>query len=235
MVNWVIDDLQPFSVVNSPSFRIFCNELDPAFLVPEAKTVKGIIHKAYNYTYPKMVEQIGKEAVSVALTADLWTGRNRKGFLGITCSYIDPDFILKEVTLAIEYVRYPHTAEHIAECFENILEQWKIRHITATITTDNGSNMKKSVKLLNGINWMGCFAHTLQLVVGKGLHVAKILILRVKRLIDFFMTPKQSERLEKIQKDHPSLANNAEGEEPVVCIITLIIFLLIIEYKYVIC
>ncbi|GBB85099.1 hypothetical protein RclHR1_11680004 [Rhizophagus clarus] len=29
------------------------------------------------------------------------------------------------------------------------------------------------------------------------------------------MTPKQSERLEKIQKDHPSLANNEEGEEPI--------------------
>lgn len=195
-------------------------------MVPEAKAVKAIIHQAYNFIHPKMIEQIEKEAISVALTADLWTGRNRKGFLGITCSYIDPDFILKEVTLAIEHVRYPHTAEHIAECFENILKQWKIRHITTTITTDNGSNMKKSVKLLDGINWMGCFAHTLQLVIGKGLYVAKTLILRVKRLIDFFMTPKQSERLEKIQKDHPSLANNEEGEEPVVCIILLL-------YKYI--
>ena len=179
--------------------------MDPAFLVPEAKTVKAIIHQAYNFTHPKMVEQIEKEAVSVALTADLWTGRNRKGFLGITCSYIDPDFILKEVMLAIEYVQYPHTAEHIFECFENILNQWKIRHITSTITTDNGSNMKKSVKLLNGVNWIGCFAHTLQLVIGKGLYIAKALILRVKRLIDFFMTLKQFERLQKIQKNIPLL------------------------------
>ncbi|EXX66656.1 zinc finger BED domain-containing protein 4-like [Rhizophagus irregularis DAOM 181602=DAOM 197198] len=65
LVNWIIDDLQPFSVVNNPSFRIFCNELDPAFLVPEAKTIKAIIYQAYNFTYPKIVEQIGKEAISV--------------------------------------------------------------------------------------------------------------------------------------------------------------------------
>jgi hypothetical protein len=76
--------------------------------------------------------------------------------------------------------------------------------------------------LLNGINWIGCFAHTLQLVIGKGLYIAKTLILRVKHLIDFFMIPKQSERLEKIQKNHPSLASNEEDEEPVVCIISLI-------------
>ena len=119
--------------------------------------------------------------------------------------------------LAIEYVQYPHTAEHISECFENILNQQKIRHITSTITTDNGSNMKKSVQLLNEVNWISCFAHTLQLIIGKRLYVAKALILRVKYLIDFFMTPKQSERLKKIQKEHPSLANNEEDEEPIVC------------------
>ena len=42
--------------------------------------------------------------------------------------------------------------------------------------------------------------HTLQLVVGKGLSSIKLLVLRVKRLIDFFLRPKQSERLENIQK-----------------------------------
>ena len=83
--------------------------------------------------------------------------------------------------------------------------------------------MKKSVQLLNGVNWISCFAHTLQLVIGKGLYVAKALILRVKCLIDFFMTPKQSERLEKIQKEYPSLVNNEEDKEPIVCNFFLII------------
>jgi hypothetical protein len=53
--------------------------------------------------------------------------------------------------------------------------------------------------------------------VGKGLFVARNLILRVKRLIDFFMTPKQSERLTVIQKEYPSLANYEDDEEPIVC------------------
>ncbi|CAB5382472.1 unnamed protein product [Rhizophagus irregularis] len=215
LTNWIVDDLLPFSVVNSTSFRIFCNELDPTFLVPEAKTIKAIIHKAYNYIQPKIIEQIIKEATSVSLTTDLWTGRNRKGFIGITCSYLDSDFTLKEIILTVQYVRYPHTAENIAECIENILNQWKIRHLTTTIITNNTSNMKKCVKLLDGISWIGCFSHTLQLVVGKGLFVARNLILRVKRLIDFFMTPKQSERLTVIQKEYPSLANYEDDEEPI--------------------
>ncbi|EXX64721.1 hypothetical protein RirG_140090 [Rhizophagus irregularis DAOM 197198w] len=72
---------------------------------------------------------------------------------------------------------------------------------------------------MDGIEWQGCTAHTLQLVIGKGLVPVKKLIVRVKRLIDFFMRPKQSERLEDIQKKYPNanrLDNNenlAEGEQ----------------------
>jgi len=50
--------------------------------------------------------------------------------------------------------------------------------------------------------------------------LAKILIACVKRLIDFFLRPKQSERLEDIQKKFPELANDNENfsdNEKVVC------------------
>ena len=40
----------------------------------------------------------------------------------------------------------------------------------------------------------------MQLVIRKELNPIKLLVLRAKRLIDFFLRPKQSERLENIQK-----------------------------------
>ena len=42
----------------------------------------------------------------------------------------------------------------------------------------------------------------------KRFDAAQILIMRVKRLIDFFMRPKQSERLEEIQKQFPDIGND---------------------------
>ena len=54
--------------------------------------------------------------------------------------------------------------------------------------------------IAKNIQWQPCMAHTLQLVVGKGVNLVKLLVLRAKRLIDFFLRPKQSERLEDIQK-----------------------------------
>jgi hypothetical protein len=47
-------------------------------------------------------------------------------------------------------------------------------------------------------------AHTLNLIVGKGLMPVEVLIARAKRLITFFMSPKQNERLKAIQIQFPT-------------------------------
>ncbi len=54
---------------------------------------------------------------------------------------------------------------------------------------------------MNKIIHLSCTAHTLQLVIGKGLLSAKVLVARAKRLINFFTTPKQTEKLLEIQKN----------------------------------
>ncbi len=61
---------------------------------------------------------------------------------------------------------------------------------------------------MEGVNWLGCTAHTLQLVIGKGMKLAEVLIARVKCLIDFFLQPKQSEYLEDIQQKFSELIDN---------------------------
>ena len=60
--------------------------------------------------------------------------------------------------------------------------------------TDNSSNIKKAVKDIGlislNIRWQPCIAYIFQLVVRKDLNLVKLLVLRVKRLIDFFLRPK---------------------------------------------
>jgi hypothetical protein len=81
--------------------------------------------------------------------------------------------------------------------------------------------MKKAIASISNIRWQGCSTHTLQLIVGKALVPVKALIVRVKWLIEFFMCPKQSERLEEIQKKYPdaNLGNNENlGEKETIVI-----------------
>ena len=69
-----------------------------------------------------------------------------------------------------------------------------LREKVNVIITDNSSNMKRAIKDMNivsqNITWQPCTVHILQLVVGKGLACVKLLVLRAKGLIDFFIRPK---------------------------------------------
>ena len=110
----------------------------------------------------------------------------------------------------IAYIRYPYTSQHILETLEQVLEEWKIHEVVHvfTVTTDNSSNIKKAILDMENVNWLRCTAHTLQLVVRKGMKVAAVLIARAKCLINFFLRPKQSEHLEDVQKKFPDLSND---------------------------
>lgn len=204
MVNWIIFDTRPLNIAQSESFQKFIKELDPAFKIPSVKLIKQIIQEAYNYTLPLIQQFIENNSISISLTTDMWTGRNRQGFLGVTCSFLDKNFTIHEVILTVEHIRYPHTAENISDALFVILDQWELRNKVNVIVTDNGANMKKAIKDMNqfasNIKWQPCSAHTLQLVIGKGLNSVKLLVLRAKKLIDFFLRPKQSQRLADIQK-----------------------------------
>ncbi|CAG8830304.1 711_t:CDS:2, partial [Cetraspora pellucida] len=94
---------------------------------------------------------------------------------------------------------------HICETIEKILKYWDLSEKVYSITTDSGSNMKKTVLNMDKVMWQRCCSHTLQLVIGKALLPVESLIARAKRLIDFFLRPKQSERLEEIQKKNPNM------------------------------
>ena len=54
----------------------------------------------------------------------MWTGRNRLGFLGVTCSFLDKNFTIHEIILTIEHIRYPHNAQNISDALFIILDEW---------------------------------------------------------------------------------------------------------------
>ena len=56
----------------------------------------------------------------------------------MTCSFLDKSFIIYEVILIIEYLRYPHTAQNISNALLVILDEWGLREKVHTITTNNG-------------------------------------------------------------------------------------------------
>jgi hypothetical protein len=200
LFEWLVLDFQPLYLLKSPSFRRFINALNENFELPTDKKFRKRIFDAYEFLKRQLKQYIHSNANSVSLTCDLWTSRSKQGFLSATCHFITPDFEMKEITLAIQYMPYPHTGDAIQKALEKVIFEWELQDKVFFCTTDNAANMKKCFNKTSLLQRLSCTAHTIQLVVGKGLLIAEVLIARAKRLINFFTSPKQNERLLDAQR-----------------------------------
>ena len=193
----IIGQNLPFSFAESKEFSEFAATLDKRWVVPGKQKIKNLLDDAFNRVHTLLENDLCK-AKHISLTMDLWTAFSRDGYLGVTASWIDDQFDLNNAVLAFSQVPYPHTGDTIAARIQEICAHWKITGKVCSFTTDNAKNMTVACKKLH-ISQVPCAAHTLNLIVQKGLLPAKHLIARVKRLITFFTSPKQGERLEAVQ------------------------------------
>ncbi|GES81124.1 zinc finger BED domain-containing protein 4-like [Rhizophagus clarus] len=200
LFEWLVLDFQPLYLLKSPSFHQFINALNENFELPNDKKFRKRIFDAYEFSQKQLKQYIHENSSSVSLTCDLWTSRSKQGFFGVTCHLITPDFEMKEITLAIRYMPYPHTGDAIQKELEKIISEWELQDKVFFCTTDNAASMKKCLNQISWLQRLSCTAHIIQLVVGKGLLAAEVLIARAKRLINFFTSPKQNERLLDAQK-----------------------------------
>lgn len=96
-----------------------------------------------------------------------------------------------------------HTGESITLAMEGMLNTWKIEKSKVhVIFRDNASNVIKAMDRL-GVPTLGCFAHTLQLIVNKGQLsqwiVSDALAIGIKIVDHFKHSPLAYSRLKDIQ------------------------------------
>lgn len=207
LAHLVIGQNLPLSFVESARFKSFAATLDPRWITPGKDKLKNLLDDAFERLSTCLRHDLQKTP-HVSLTMDLWTAGSREGYLGVTAAWIDDRFQMNDAVLAFSHIAYPHTGETIATRINEICKFWKIEDKVFSITTDNASNMGVACRKLQ-VSQVQCCAHTLNLIVQKGLLPAEHLVARMKRLITFFTSPKQGERLASVQ----STVKDAKGKE----------------------
>lgn len=203
LLEFIINDSQSFHILKNEGFRKFLHALDPSYSIPCDKTIKSLISEAYKLGIKNLLTLIINSCEFISLTTDLWTARSRTGYIGVTGHWLNEKFEPYNMLVSIENILYPHTAEAISNYLEKYIEEYRLESKLFCIITDNGSNMKAAVKLLNNkndkIQRLPCVAHTLQLTIIKTLKSINKQVMRYKKLVKFFQSPKQSERLQTVQ------------------------------------
>lgn len=170
-------DCHPFSIVDDDGFRSLINTLEPRYNIPSRKYfTETIMPKIYE----GMKSVVGREVAGVSnfsLTTDIWsTDLNTTSLLSLTAHWLASSFERRSVVLNAIHFDGSHTGEAISDMIQNILGFWKIPiNNIHLILRDNASNMIKGMRDA-GIPDLGCFAHSLQLVVHDGVLSQRVVI-----------------------------------------------------------
>ena len=158
---------QPLAAVTNEAYREKWLNLILLLLFRETMIVKSC-----KYNQQNLRNLLTETAENVSLTMDLWSSKAKHGYLGVTATWITPNFEIKDVMLEINYVPSPHSSKVVANELYKCIRNWDLEHHVTSITTDNGSNMVSMLPLLNqkrgceNIQRLPCTAHTIQLAIG---------------------------------------------------------------------
>ncbi|XP_034534155.1 uncharacterized protein LOC117808543 [Notolabrus celidotus] len=146
VLNFVCEANQPFSVVETPSFKNMIETLQPHCTVMTRKTLCCRIQEAAKNMKSIIIKKLS--AVShVATTTDCWSARQRS-YLGVTCHWIDHNSLERHsAALACRRVKGSHTFDVLAAALEEIHSEYHIREKVTRTTTDSGSNFLKAFRL----------------------------------------------------------------------------------------
>ncbi len=118
-----------------------------------------------NKKYRKSVKNLKKLKTLIALTTDIWTCRQTKGFVTVTAHFISHDFNFRSVVLETVITTKNHAAQNIAEELTHVCSKWEILDKVFCVVTDDAANMSSAIKNIMNLSHLPCFAHTLNLVV----------------------------------------------------------------------
>ncbi|KAL6342656.1 hypothetical protein AAG906_013062 [Vitis piasezkii] len=110
-------------------FRDFASSLQPLFKMVSHNIIKDDIMKIFKFEKGKMSSYLEKLETRMAITTDMWTSNQKKGYMAITVHYID-EFV---------YMPPPHTKEVLFDVLLDFLLDWNMDRKLSTITVDNCS------------------------------------------------------------------------------------------------
>ena len=163
-------DCHPFSIVDDPGFVRLLHSLEPRYTIPSRRCfTDNVLPKIHARILSRVKDEL-TGAKFISFTSDIWSTEVSNDFLiSLTAHWLTDSFEKKAAMLNASSLPGSHTGDVIQMKCNEMLENWEIQENQVhCFIVDNAANMKKAMTD-GGYTYMGCFAHTLQLVVHDGI------------------------------------------------------------------
>ena len=140
LVDFVVENNEPFAIVESESFRRLLKFCQPQIINRKAETVRKAIITSYERSNCIMQSMFATVTSAVSCTTDLWTSPNNRSYMATTIHWIDEEWKARRCLLGFkEIVEIKHSGVTLAGYFLKTLEEFGVQHKLLCITMDNAS------------------------------------------------------------------------------------------------
>ncbi|CAG8610272.1 1037_t:CDS:2, partial [Racocetra fulgida] len=138
------------------AFKRIIEELDTQATVLSKDHLKDILINSED----KMLRNFRECALDsaeisyISFTTDMWTSSNGDPYIGLTFHWINDSFEVKEIIGNISYLPYPYTSECFLNKIIEILDSFKLKHITVSVEVNDNSLLRSyEEKELSSNEW----------------------------------------------------------------------------------
>lgn len=117
--------------------------------------------------------------------------------MAITAHFIEENTSLKSFLLSCEEYSERHTSPNLCQYLQKVILDFEMFNKVTAIVSDNAANITSAISL-GGWRGIGCFAHTLNLVVQSAIKDVNEIVMKVKRIVEYFN--KSTQALRKLQE-----------------------------------
>ncbi|KAL0992930.1 hypothetical protein UPYG_G00101080 [Umbra pygmaea] len=201
LVNMLVKDTQPFSVVEEEGFSAFIQKLDPSYSLPNKQALKKMVESRCDIANHNILSQIEMSSF-VSLTSDMWTSIDKESYISVTGHLVAENAHLSTFLLGISKLPENHKTIHIEEAKNQLVASWGLHSRVAAFVTETGDNMVTAVQKL-GILQLPSFAHVLNIVIKRSMEATlemQEIRCQARAIVSFFRLNQNAEiRLAEVQ------------------------------------
>ena len=164
----IVEQMLPFSIVDSAAFRSLITNLEPGYHVPSRMYFCRIM---LPFIQKELIDDLRLELQSVkscSITTDCWTAKPSPdvALMSVTCHWVnEKDMSLQHAVLAAKPLQSRHYALNLRAELLAIFNNWGLDGKVKAIISDNAANIVAALENIPGVTHIPCASHSLQLIV----------------------------------------------------------------------
>ncbi len=154
LIKWITISHASFNIITNEHFRslFLCSSNVTndilLYLSTSNSTLRNWIEKEFTKIKNKINIMLRKSREKIHISFDIWTSSNGYALVGIVSHFVDDDYQVRTILLAIREVYGEHTGENVDQTVVDVIREFQAESGLGAFVLDNASNNDTAVRYI---------------------------------------------------------------------------------------